>query len=62
MCFSEGFWCATLPVRNVRKMKQAVDNSQAFETQVAGLSKALVCLPHELIIAKLNACIFDLKL
>ena len=43
------------------KWKQSLDNSKAFETQEAELSKAVVCLPHELLIAKLKAYRFDLK-
>ena len=54
-------WCTKLPVRKWEKWKQAFDNSQAFEAQVAELSKALFWLPHELLIAKLKANRFDLK-
>ena len=44
------------------KSKQAVDNSQAFETLLTDLSKAFDCLPDELLIAKCNAYGFSLKI
>ena len=43
------------------KCKQALDNSQAFETLLTDLSKAFDCLPDELLIAKFNAYGFSLK-
>ena len=52
MWFSEVLCYTTLPVCNVRKMKQAVDNSQAFEAKVVELSKAFVCQPLQLLTAK----------
>ena len=45
----------------LQQWKQAVDNSQAFEAQVADLSKALGCLPQELLIPKLNAYVVGQK-
>ena len=41
--------------------KQAADNSQAFGALLTDFSKAFDCLPHMLIIAKLNARGFRLK-
>ena len=37
-----------------KKWKQALNNSQAFEAQVADLSKAVCYLPHELLIENLT--------
>ena len=44
----------------VEKWKNAVDKGKVFGALLTDLSKAFDCLPHELIIAKLNACGFNL--
>ena len=44
----------------LQKWKNAVDEGQVFGALLTDLSKAFDCLPHELIIAKLNAYGFNL--
>lgn len=62
MWFSEGFFGGQHYLFTMEeKQKQAAHISQAFDAQVADLLKALVCLPCELLIAKLNAYRFGLK-
>ena len=44
----------------VERWKNAVDKGKVFGALLTDLSKAFDCLPHELIIAKLNAYGFKL--
>ena len=44
----------------LEKWKNAVDKGKVFGALLTDLSKAFDCLPHELIIAKLNAYGFNL--
>ena len=44
----------------LEKWKNAVDKGKVFGALLTDLSKAFDCLPHELIIAKLNAYGFHL--
>ena len=44
----------------LEKWKKAVDTKKIFGALLTDLSKAFVCLPHDLIIAKLNAYGFSL--
>ena len=44
----------------LEKWKNAVDKEKVFGALLTDLSKAFDCLPHELIIAKLNAYGFNL--
>ena len=43
----------------LEKWKKAVDTKKVFGALLTNLSKAFDCLPHDLIIAKLNACGFS---
>ena len=45
----------------IEKWKESVDNGGAFGALMADLSKAFDCLHHGLLIAKLEACGFDIK-
>ena len=55
MRFSQRLQCTALPVSYDRKMKNVVDNGGVFRALLTDLSKAFDCIPHDLIIAKLEA-------
>ena len=44
----------------IEKWKKAVDNGNVVGALLTGLSKAFDCLPHDLIIGKLNSYGFNL--
>ena len=44
----------------IEKWKKAVDNGNVFRALVMDLSKAFDCLPHDLMIAQLKSCNFNL--
>ena len=58
--FQKGFGAKHCLFAKWGKWKREVDNSQALEAQVVDLLKALGCLPHKLLIAKLNKLNIDL--
>ena len=45
----------------IEKWKESVDNDGAFGALMIDLSKALDCLHHGLLIAKIDAYCFDIK-
>ena len=55
---SVGFLVATTQpclITLIEKWKKCVDNGSAFGALFTDLSKAFICLPHELLVAKLHA-------
>ena len=48
-------------MRVIEKWKKCLDNSGMVGTVLMDLSKAYDCLPHDLLIAKLEAYVFELN-
>ena len=62
MRFQARIQCTTLPFSNGRKNKNKIrENKGIFAVVLTDLSKALDCIPHGLLIGKLNAFGFDKK-
>ena len=61
MEFEEGFSTQNSLLTMLEKWKLSVDKEKAFGVLLSDLSKALDCLSHELIIAKLNSFSFSLS-
>ena len=59
--FRKGFKAQHCQVSMIEKWKESVDSGGAFDALMTDLSKAFDCLHHELLIAKLDACGFDIK-
>ena len=57
--FRSGYNAQHCLITLIEKWKKSVDNGGAFGTLLTDLSKAFGCLPHELLIAKLDAYGFD---
>ena len=57
--FRRGYNAQHCLVSLIEKWKKSVDNGGAFGALLTDLSKAFDCLPHELLIAKLDAYGFD---
>ena len=53
--FRKGFSVQHCLVSMLEKWKSATDNRKSFRALLTDLSKALDCLSHDLLIAKLNA-------
>ena len=58
--FRKGFNAQHCLIAMLEKWKKAVDSKKVFGALLTDLSKAFDCLPHDLIIAKLNAYGFSL--
>ena len=58
--FRKGFNAQHCLLAMLEKWKKAVDTKKVFGALLTDLSKAFDCLPHDLIIAKLNAYGFSL--
>ena len=57
--FHRGYNAQHCLITLIEKWKKSVDNGGAFGALLTDLSKAFDCLPHELLIAKLDAYGFD---
>ena len=59
--FRKGYYAQHCLLAMIEKWKKkAADNGNVFAALLWDLSKAFHCLPHDLIIAKLNSCGFNL--
>ena len=58
--FRKGFSVQHCLLAMLEKWKSAVDNKRNFDGLLTDLSKAFDCLPHDLLLAKLNAYGFSL--
>ena len=59
--FRKGYSSKHGLVAMIEKWKKSLDSKGSFGALLTDLSKAFDCIPHELMIAKLDACGFDLK-
>ena len=59
--FRKGYSAQHCLMSLIEKWKESVDSGGAFGALLTDLSEAFDCLPHELLIAKLNAYGFDEK-
>ena len=59
--FCQGISAQHCLLATIEKWKKSVDKGKTFGTLLTDLSKAFDCLPHHLIIAKLNAYGFSLS-
>ena len=58
--FRKGYSARHCLLVMIEKWKKVVDNESAFGTLLTDLSKAFDCIPHDLIIAKLEAYGFQI--
>ena len=59
--FRKGYSCQHCLVAMIEKWKMSIDSKGSFGALLTDLSKAFDCIPHELMIAKLDPYGFDLK-
>ena len=58
--FRKGYSVIKALLPTIEKCRKSLDEGGAFEAPLTNLSKALDCLPHELLIAKLHAYWIDI--
>ena len=58
--FRKGYNAQNCLLAMIEKWKKAEDNGNVFGAVLTDLTKAFYCLPHDLIIAKLNSYSFNL--
>ena len=58
--FCKGYSAQQCLLAMIEKWKKTVDNGGVFGALLTDLSKAFDCIPHDLIIAKLEACGFHI--
>ena len=59
--FGKGYSSHHCLVATIEKWKKSIDSKDSFGALLTDLSRAFDCIPHELMIAKLDACGSGLK-
>ena len=60
-CFKKGYENQNCLLAMIEKLRKIRDNKGIFAAVITDLSKALDCIPHDVLIAKLSVYGFDRK-